>query len=174
MFRKCALEKEAEPKLRIRDSCRTQRNDAIPKPGGRCFCSLSLATLSKCQEAWDRSTKARWTHRLIPNIRVWIERRHGELNYHLTQLLTGHGFIKHHSRRHDYNQNAQCLVCPSSIENAEHVFYHCQRFSEERERLHSLLHEVMTPENTTRLMLAVASFAYSVVTRLRDEETDRR
>uniref|UniRef100_A0ABD2W9P3 Reverse transcriptase zinc-binding domain-containing protein n=1 Tax=Trichogramma kaykai TaxID=54128 RepID=A0ABD2W9P3_9HYME len=122
-----------------------------------------LATLSKWQEAWDRSTKARWTHRLIPNIRVWIERRHGELNYHLTQLLTGHG-----------------PVCPSSIENAEHVFYHCPRFSEERERLHSLLHEVMTPENTTRLMLAsepnwlaVASFAYSVVTKLRDKETDR-
>ncbi|CAB0030280.1 unnamed protein product [Trichogramma brassicae] len=60
------------------------------------------------QEAWDRSKKARWTHRLIPNIRVWIERRHGELNYHLTQLLTGHGFFKHHSRRYDYNQSAQC------------------------------------------------------------------
>uniref|UniRef100_A0ABD2XG30 Reverse transcriptase domain-containing protein n=1 Tax=Trichogramma kaykai TaxID=54128 RepID=A0ABD2XG30_9HYME len=140
-----------------------------------------LATLSKWQEAWDRSTKARWTHRLIPNIRVWIERRHGELNPHLTQLLTGHGFFKHHSRRYDYNQSAQCPVCPSSIENAQHVFYYCPRFSEERERLHSLLHEVMTPENTTRLMLAsepnwlaVASFAYSVVTRLRDEETDRR
>ncbi|CAB0039505.1 unnamed protein product [Trichogramma brassicae] len=73
-----------------------------------------LATLSKWQEAWDRSTKARWTHRLIPNIRVWIERRHGELNYHLTQLLTGHGFFKHHSRRYDYNQSAQCPVCPSS------------------------------------------------------------
>ncbi|CAB0043595.1 unnamed protein product [Trichogramma brassicae] len=26
-----------------------------------------LATLSKWQEAWDRSKKARWTHRLIPN-----------------------------------------------------------------------------------------------------------
>ncbi|CAB0040345.1 unnamed protein product, partial [Trichogramma brassicae] len=39
-----------------------------------------LATLSKWQEAWDQSTKARWTHRLIPNIRVWIERRHRELN----------------------------------------------------------------------------------------------
>uniref|UniRef100_A0ABD2X623 Reverse transcriptase domain-containing protein n=1 Tax=Trichogramma kaykai TaxID=54128 RepID=A0ABD2X623_9HYME len=140
-----------------------------------------LATLSRWQEAWDRSTKARWTHRLIPNIRVWIERRHGELNYHLTQLLTGHGFFKHHSRRYDHNQSAQCPACPSSIENAEHVFYYCPRFNEERERLHSLLHEVMTPENTTRLMLAcepnwlaVASFAYSVVTRLRDEGTDRR
>ncbi|CAB0039103.1 unnamed protein product [Trichogramma brassicae] len=113
-----------------------------------------LAMLSKWQEAWDRSTKARWTHRLIPSIRVWIERRHGELNYHLTQLLTGHGFFKHHSRRYDHNQSAQCPVCPSSIENAEHVFYHCLRFSEERERLHSLLHEIMTPENTSRLMLA--------------------
>ncbi|KAL7294440.1 hypothetical protein TKK_0012437 [Trichogramma kaykai] len=139
------------------------------------------AMLSKWQEAWDRSTRARWMHRLIPNIRVWMERRHGELNYPLRQILTGHGFFKHHSRRYDYNQSAQCPVCPSSIENAEHVFYHCPRFSEERERLHSLLHEVMTPENTTRLMLAsepnwlaVASFAYSVVTRLRDEETDRR
>ncbi|CAB0032521.1 unnamed protein product [Trichogramma brassicae] len=140
-----------------------------------------LATLSKCQEAWDRSKKARWTHQLIPNIRVWIERRHGELNYHLTQLLTGHGFFKHHSRRYDHNQSAQCPVCPSSIENAEHVFYHCPRFSEERENLHSLLYEVMTPENTTRLMLAsepnwlaVASFAHSVVTGLRDEGMDRR
>uniref|UniRef100_A0ABD2WZC2 Reverse transcriptase zinc-binding domain-containing protein n=1 Tax=Trichogramma kaykai TaxID=54128 RepID=A0ABD2WZC2_9HYME len=118
---------------------------------------------------------------MIPNIRVWIERRHGELNYHLTQLLTGHGFLKHHSRPYDYNQSAQCPVCPSSTEDAEHVFYHCPKISEQREKLHSLLHEVMTPENTTRLMLAsesswlaVASFAYSVVTRLRVEETDRR
>ncbi|CAB0036640.1 unnamed protein product, partial [Trichogramma brassicae] len=103
-----------------------------------------LATLSKWQEAWDQSTKARWTHRLIPNIRVRIERRHGELNYHLTQLLTGHGFFKHHSRRYDHNHSAQCLVCPSSIENAEHVFYHCPRFNEERERLQALLHEART------------------------------
>ncbi|CAB0039418.1 unnamed protein product [Trichogramma brassicae] len=93
-----------------------------------------LATLSKWQEAWDRSTKARWTHRLIPNIRTWIERRHGELNYHLTQLLTGQGFFKHHSQRYDHNQSAQCPVCPTSIENAEHVFLHCPRFSGERER----------------------------------------
>ncbi|CAB0033702.1 unnamed protein product [Trichogramma brassicae] len=74
----------------------------------------------------DRSTKARWTHRLIPNIRTWIERRHGELNYHLTQLLTGQGFFKHHSQRYDHNQSAQCPVCPTSIENAEPMYLtHC-------------------------------------------------
>ncbi|KAL7294241.1 hypothetical protein TKK_0012257 [Trichogramma kaykai] len=81
----------------------------------------------------------------------------------------------------DQNQSAQCPAYPSSIENAEHVFYNCPRFSEERERLQTLSNEVMMPENNTRLMLAsepnwlaVTSFAYSVVTRLRDEETDRR
>ncbi|CAB0041985.1 unnamed protein product, partial [Trichogramma brassicae] len=72
------------------------------------------------------------------------EARRAELPPHAA--LDGHGFFKHHSRRYDYNQSAQCPVCPSSIENAEHVFYHCPRFSEERERLHSLLYEVMTPE----------------------------
>ncbi|CAB0040240.1 unnamed protein product [Trichogramma brassicae] len=128
-----------------------------------------------------RREDAKDEERLATLSKTWIERRHGELNYHLTQLLAGQGFFKHHSQRYDHNQSAQCPVCPTSIENAEHVFYHCPRFSEERERLHSLLYEVMTPENTTRLMLAsepnwlaVASFAHSVVTGLRDEGMDRR
>ncbi|CAB0039440.1 unnamed protein product [Trichogramma brassicae] len=114
-----------------------------------------LATLSKWQEAWDRSKKARWTHRLIPNIRVWIERRHGELNYHLTQLLTGHGFFKHHSRRYDYNQKRSMPGLPLiHRECGARVLSLPEVQRRKRERLHSLLYEVMTPENTTRLMLA--------------------
>ncbi|CAB0036930.1 unnamed protein product [Trichogramma brassicae] len=35
-------------------------------------------TLRRWQSQWDRSPKGRWTHRLIPNIRSWIERRHEE------------------------------------------------------------------------------------------------
>ncbi|CAB0043483.1 unnamed protein product [Trichogramma brassicae] len=93
-----------------------------------------LATLSKWQEAWDRSKKARWTHRLIPNIRVWIERRHGELNFHLTQLLTGHGFFKHHSRRYDYNQSAQCPVCPSHPSRMPSTCFITARGSAKKER----------------------------------------
>ncbi|KAL7297136.1 hypothetical protein TKK_0009555 [Trichogramma kaykai] len=58
-------------------------------------------TLRRWQSRWDRSSKGRWTHRLIPNVRSWIERRHGEVDYHLTQLLTGHGYFKHHSQRYD-------------------------------------------------------------------------
>uniref|UniRef100_A0ABD2XQT4 Uncharacterized protein n=1 Tax=Trichogramma kaykai TaxID=54128 RepID=A0ABD2XQT4_9HYME len=62
------------------------------------------------------------------------------------------------------------------IEDAEHVFFHCPRFHEERERLQQVLQEEIEPENIVRLMfetadnwLVVASFAQSVVTRLRQE-----
>ncbi|CAB0042574.1 unnamed protein product [Trichogramma brassicae] len=38
-------------------------------------------TLEKWQTQWSATTKGRWTHRLIPSIAAWIERRHGEVNY---------------------------------------------------------------------------------------------
>uniref|UniRef100_A0ABD2XP53 Reverse transcriptase domain-containing protein n=1 Tax=Trichogramma kaykai TaxID=54128 RepID=A0ABD2XP53_9HYME len=111
-------------------------------------------TLRRWQSRWDRSTKGRWTHRLIPNISLWIDRRHGEVDYHLTQLLTGHGYFKHHSQRYDHNASAGCPACPNTVENAEHVFFHCTRFEEGREKLHRQLQEVARPENIVQLMLA--------------------
>ena len=48
-------------------------------------------SLNRWQERWERSGKGRWTHRLIPVIKEWLERRHGEINYNLTQFLTEHG-----------------------------------------------------------------------------------
>ncbi|CAB0041061.1 unnamed protein product [Trichogramma brassicae] len=85
-------------------------------------------TLKRCQSQWDRSPKGRRTHRLIPNIRLWIERRHGEVDYNLTQLLTGHGYFKHHSQRYDHYANTAFPACPHTVENAEHVFFNCPRF----------------------------------------------
>ncbi|KAL7302690.1 hypothetical protein TKK_0004745 [Trichogramma kaykai] len=138
-------------------------------------------TLRRWQSRWDRSTKGRWTHRLIPNISLWIDRRHGEVDYHLTQLPTGHSYFKHHSQRYDHNTSADCPACPNTVENAEHIFFHCTRFEEGREKLHHQLQEVSRPENIVQLMLAdkknwlaVATFAKSVITSLRAEEMARR
>ncbi|CAB0031675.1 unnamed protein product [Trichogramma brassicae] len=47
-------------------------------------------TLRKWQDRWDRTSKGRWTHRLIPNITEWVERGHGE------RTLTG---LFNHIRR---------------------------------------------------------------------------
>ncbi|CAB0030689.1 unnamed protein product [Trichogramma brassicae] len=133
-------------------------------------------TLNGWQDRWDRAPKGRWTHRLIPNITEWVERGHGEVDYHLTQLLSGHGYFKSHSQRYDNTLSALCPACPITVEDAEHVFFRCPRFHEERERLQQDLQEEIEPENIVRLMLetagnwmAVASFTQSVVTRLRQE-----
>ncbi|CAB0036807.1 unnamed protein product [Trichogramma brassicae] len=92
-------------------------------------------------------------NRLIPNIREWVERKHGEVNYHLTQLLSGHGYFKHHSQRYDNTINAQCPTCPHMVEDAEHVLFHCPRFEEERRRLKDLSQDEMKPENIVGIML---------------------
>ncbi|CAB0034340.1 unnamed protein product [Trichogramma brassicae] len=81
-----------------------------------------------------------------------------------------------------WQDRALCPACPITVEDAEHVFFRCPRFHEERERLQQVLQEEIEPENIVRRMLetagnwmAVASFAQSVVTRLRQEaqETNR-
>ncbi|CAB0028834.1 unnamed protein product [Trichogramma brassicae] len=110
-------------------------------------------TLRRWQDRWDRAPKGRWTHRLIPKIAEWVERGHGEVGYYLTQLLSGHGYFKSHSQRYDNTLSALCPACPSMIEDAEHVFFRCPRFHEERERLQQVLQEEIEPENIIRLIL---------------------
>ena len=51
----------------------------------------SASTLATWQQHWAEGTKGRWTHRLVPAISEWAEREHGEVNFYLTQFLTGHG-----------------------------------------------------------------------------------
>ncbi|CAB0032730.1 unnamed protein product [Trichogramma brassicae] len=105
-----------------------------------------------------------------------VERGHGEVDYYLPQLLSGHGYLKNHSQRYDKTLSALCPAYPTTIEDAEQAFFPCPRFHEERERLQQVLQEVIKPENIVRLMLetagnwmAVSSFAQSVVSRLRQE-----
>ncbi|CAB0036598.1 unnamed protein product, partial [Trichogramma brassicae] len=88
-----------------------------------------IETLREWQVQWDRSGKGRWTHRLIPKLKVWVERGHGEVDYYLTQLLSGHGFFKQHSQRYDNTQSAQCPACPRVIEDVEHANFRGSFFS---------------------------------------------
>uniref|UniRef100_A0ABD2WG39 Reverse transcriptase zinc-binding domain-containing protein n=1 Tax=Trichogramma kaykai TaxID=54128 RepID=A0ABD2WG39_9HYME len=105
-----------------------------------------------------------------------VERRHGEMSYHLTQLLTGQGYFKHHSQRYDNNASAWCPLYPDETENVEHVFFHCLRFEREKEEAQLRLSERIEAENIVWFMLrdlpgwnAVSTIAKAVVTRLKQE-----
>lgn len=138
-------------------------------------------TMDQWQRRWEQSSTGRWTFRVIPDIMTWIQREHGELDFYLTQMLTGHGCYRQYQLRFRLDDSSSCPRCFPVIEDVEHVFFHCPRFAVEREELHRLLQEEVTPETiVTRMLLtqeywsAVATYAAKVLKTLRSEEQLRR
>jgi len=73
-------------------------------------------TIAKWQERWVNSSKGRSTYKLIPELQRWLGRKHGHVDFYLTQLLTGHECFKYYLNRFRH----------------EHVFCVCPRFENER------------------------------------------
>jgi len=104
------------------------------------------ASLATWQARWDATANGRWTHRLIPNVEEWLERSRGEVNFHLTQFLTGHGGYRKYLYRFKHEDRPECPNCPNSSEDPEHVLYHCPRYR-------ALTVVVPSPENLIAFML---------------------
>ena len=83
-------------------------------------------SLQRWQEKWDASAKGRWIHRLIPQVNEWVNRKHGEVNYYLTQMLSNHGCFRVYLHRFKHEETPQCPMGCGVPEDAEHVFFWCQ------------------------------------------------
>lgn len=56
-------------------------------------------TMEAWQERWQETPKAQWTRSLITDIRKWTNRVHGNVTYHMVQMLSGHGSFEHYLNR---------------------------------------------------------------------------
>lgn len=92
-------------------------------------------TLLKWQERWETERCGRWTAKLIPNLRRWIERDFGEGNYYLTQFLSGHGYFRKYLHRMGKVEHPTCIFGDADIDDAEHTFFKCEKWRNEREAL---------------------------------------
>jgi hypothetical protein len=92
-------------------------------------------SMAKWQQEWDTAPNGRWTHRLIPRISNWVNRKHGEVNFYLTQFLSGHGCFRQYLHRFGHARSPVCPQCREDEETAEHVVFVCPRFSAIREGL---------------------------------------
>ncbi|GBP31023.1 Putative 115 kDa protein in type-1 retrotransposable element R1DM [Eumeta japonica] len=110
-------------------------------------------SINRWQLQWNAAAKRRWTHRLIPRIDVWINRSYGEVNYYLTQMLSGHGSFRAYLHRFKHDDSPECPSCPGVIEDAEHAFIECPRFSQKREELKMVLYQNIQPETIVDAML---------------------
>lgn len=70
-----------------------------------------------------------WGKRTITAIRPllvrWMARDHGEVNYYVTQILTGHGSFGHYLWRIGRRSTAKCFHCPSNDDTLEHTISEC-------------------------------------------------
>ncbi|CAD7089303.1 unnamed protein product [Hermetia illucens] len=106
------------------------------------------------QKRWDDSLKGRWTHRIISDVSKWIKRRHGEVSYHLTQFLSGHGGYRAYLYRFGRDDSPYCPTCVMIPEDAEHVVFNCPRFVAHRAEAEINTEARLTPENVADHMLA--------------------
>ena len=92
-------------------------------------------TIGMWQAEWDASGAGRWTYKLIPNICNWVKRKHGEITFYLTQILTGHGVFATYRKRISKQDNSRCVYCEEEEDNPKHTIVHCRRWQQQREEL---------------------------------------
>ncbi|KAM8702448.1 hypothetical protein ACLKA7_001779 [Drosophila subpalustris] len=122
-----------------------------------------------------------WTKRLIPELKPWIERRHGQVDFYLAQVLTGHGCFKAYLFRFKHEQDPYCDHCGGDvIEDAEHSIFHCPLFTQERE-LAAGPNTPLTPGNLVATMIAtehgwaaISAMPSIIMKELRRRERSRR
>lgn len=51
------------------------------------------------QGEWESGKKGGWTRILITNIKIWIERKHGTMDFYLTRALSGHRVCKAYTKK---------------------------------------------------------------------------
>ncbi|XP_070144868.1 uncharacterized protein [Drosophila kikkawai] len=140
------------------------------------------STMARWQDKWNNASTGRWTYRLIPDLVPWLQRRHGQLDYYTTQIITGHGCFKAYLHRFKHEGDPYCDYCGSAFtEDAEHAFFVCPLFSAERAALEAAMNCRLTPDNLVCCMMetpskwdAVAEMAASVMRELRRREQTRR
>lgn len=96
-------------------------------------------TLQIWQERWASEAKGKWTKRLIPNIDKWYDRKFGEVNYYITQMLSGHGYFYKYLNKIGKAETAECIYGDAPIDDADHTFFKCERWTAERKAIEDRL-----------------------------------
>lgn len=110
-------------------------------------------TMREWQNRWGEETgKAKWTKTLIRDLEKWTNRKHGDVDYHLTQFLGGHGCFCSFLKRFRLRQSDECWYC-GMVDTPEHTFFQCQRWTEQRNKINTIIGAEMTPNNIIELML---------------------
>ncbi|KAI5723445.1 hypothetical protein M8J76_006122 [Diaphorina citri] len=108
--------------------------------------------LATWQTRWTETTKGVWTRTLIPEIKPWIGRKHGQLTFEITQFLSGHGKFGSYLKRFKIIADDGCASCQTA-DTPEHTFFECRNFTTERRTLEEALGSAFRTTNAVQHML---------------------
>ena len=74
-------------------------------------------------------------------------------NYHLTQFLSGHGCFGQYLRRIGRLGTPECHHCRAPVDDADHAFFHYDRWRRQRRELVANKGNAFNPETTVKTML---------------------
>lgn len=144
--------------------------------------TASSALIADWQIEWNAAVEGRWTHRLIGDVGAWTTRGFGEVTFHLTQVLTGHGCFAFYLHRFHLQDSDSCAQCGTSPDTAEHAFFKCDTWEHwRRQTCAETGVEELTPENIVSTMLqsrtnwtAISKLASRIMTTREKEERARQ
>jgi hypothetical protein len=148
-------------------------------------CRQSL--LSKWKEKLDQSKHGRWTCVLIQDLGKWMNRKHGQLNFHLTQVMSGHGCFNEYLFKMGKVASPVCSHCTQGRnDDAQHTLFKCDAWRRERSELERSLREIGVDEELTSSSLVpimlkseeawnqVSAFASTVMKKKMNAEWSRQ
>lgn len=142
--------------------------------------NIRTEIINQWQQRWENlQNKAVWTKVLISDIRLWMNRKHGEINYYLTQMVTGHGCFQEYLNRFRIAENGECWYC-GLIDTAYHTFFECDRWAHVRTQAENSVGEQITPENIIEIMMqnenkwnVISEMAVNIL-KIKEEDERRR
>uniref|UniRef100_A0A2S2P488 Reverse transcriptase domain-containing protein n=1 Tax=Schizaphis graminum TaxID=13262 RepID=A0A2S2P488_SCHGA len=133
------------------------------------------------QEEWEAAETGRWTWRLIKEVKQWSTRKFGQVDYHLTQVLTGHGGFGQYLHRFKKREDPRCVDCQIDVDDAEHTIFHCDRWWRQRRELEVRIGGVFEPDKMIGYMIKnesnwdlVKRYCHQVLSKREEEERERQ
>ncbi|XP_052740749.1 putative 115 kDa protein in type-1 retrotransposable element R1DM [Bicyclus anynana] len=81
-------------------------------------------TLKEWEREWSGAGKGSWTRELIPDLKAWLHRKHGEVDRWLTQALSGHGVLNTYLFAIGKAPHEKCYFCGEE-DNPRHALFEC-------------------------------------------------
>lgn len=113
----------------------TEETEADVRNGKDILLMRQWDVLLNKPDSWGAKT----INSIRPHLKTWLSRRHGDMNYYVTQMLSGHGSFGHFLNRIQKRETAECFHCAIADDTLEHTVFDCPSWESYRIELYSKL-----------------------------------